>query len=102
MRWSTGQPPASANAVLWTVGRVRPNTGWLPTELLDGHGFVRVTPDLRIPGHSDLFAVGDVAVASRGVVYEPVGRWACRSAVEGGHRVILRTISKVNRRRATR
>lgn len=61
VRWSTGQPPASANAVLWTVGRVRPNTGWLPTELLDGHGFVRVTPDLRIPGHSDLFAVGDVA-----------------------------------------
>jgi len=61
VRWSTGQPPASANAVLWAVGRVRPNTGWLPEELLDEHGFVRVTTDLRVPGHPDLFAVGDVA-----------------------------------------
>lgn len=61
VRWSTGQPPASADAVLWTVGRVRPNTGWLPTEVLDENGFVRVTPDLRVPGHPELFAVGDVA-----------------------------------------
>jgi len=61
VRWSTGQPPASADAVLWAVGRVRPNTGWLPEELLDEHGFVGVTPDLRVPGHPDLFAVGDIA-----------------------------------------
>jgi hypothetical protein len=40
---------------------VRPNTEWLPPELLDGHGFVRVTPELRIPGHNRVFAVGDVA-----------------------------------------
>ena len=51
VQWSTGQPPATADAVLWAIGRVRPNTGWLPTELLDEHGFVRVTPDLRVPGH---------------------------------------------------
>ena len=40
--WSTGQPAASADAVLWAIGRVRPNTDWLPAELLDEHGFVRV------------------------------------------------------------
>jgi len=61
VEWSTGQPPSSADAVLWTVGRVRPNTGWLPKELLDEHGFVRVTPELRVPDHPGIFAVGDVA-----------------------------------------
>jgi apoptosis-inducing factor 2 len=60
-QWCTGQPPASADAVLWTVGRVRPNTGWLPGELLDEHGFVRVTPKLQVPGHPEVFALGDVA-----------------------------------------
>lgn len=59
--WSTGQSPARADAVLWAIGRVQPNTAWLPAELLDEHGFVRVTPDLRVPGHRGVFAVGDVA-----------------------------------------
>jgi apoptosis-inducing factor 2 len=61
VHWSTGQPPASAEAVLWAIGRVQPNTDWLPAELLDEHGFVRVTPELRLPGHQGVFAVGDVA-----------------------------------------
>ncbi|OBK35501.1 pyridine nucleotide-disulfide oxidoreductase [Mycobacterium sp. 1245111.1] len=59
--WSTGQPTASADAVLWAIGRVRPNTDWLPRELLDQDGFVRVTRELRAPHHADVFAVGDVA-----------------------------------------
>lgn len=61
VEWSTGQPPASADAVLWTVGLVRPNTGWLPADVLDDDGFVRVTPELRVPGHDRVFAIGDVA-----------------------------------------
>ncbi|MBJ8345489.1 FAD-dependent oxidoreductase [Antrihabitans sp. YC2-6] len=61
VRWTTGQPPATADAVLWAIGRVRPNTDWLPTELLDETGFVRVDPDLRVPGHPGVFAIGDVA-----------------------------------------
>ncbi|OBH03776.1 FAD-dependent oxidoreductase [Mycobacterium sp. E1747] len=61
VRWSTGQAPASADAVLWAIGRVRPNTDWLPPELLDERGFVRVTPELRVPGQRGVFAVGDVA-----------------------------------------
>ena len=47
--------------MLWAIGRVQPNTDWLPAELLDEHGFVRVTPELRLPGHRGVFAVGDVA-----------------------------------------
>lgn len=61
VRWSTGQPPARSDAVLWAIGRVRPNTDWLPPELLDERGFVRVTPELRVPGQRAVFAVGDVA-----------------------------------------
>jgi apoptosis-inducing factor 2 len=59
--WSTGQPAASADAVLWAIGRVKPNTGWLPRELLDDSGFVRVNRELRVPGHREVFAAGDVA-----------------------------------------
>ena len=61
VQWSTGQPPASADAVLWAIGRAQPNTDWLPPELLDDRGFVRVTPELKVPGHDGVFAVGDVA-----------------------------------------
>jgi apoptosis-inducing factor 2 len=61
VHWSSGQPPASADAILWATGRVRPNTDWLPPELLNESGFVRVTPELRVPGHPGVFAVGDVA-----------------------------------------
>ncbi|MGO8965925.1 FAD-dependent oxidoreductase [Mycobacterium sp.] len=61
VNWSTGQPPAFAEAVLWAIGRVQPNTDWLPPELLDEHGYVRVTPALRLPGRRGVFAVGDVA-----------------------------------------
>lgn len=61
VRFSTGQQPAEADAVLWAIGRVTPNTGWLPIDILDDHGFVRVTPQLEVPGMPGVFAVGDVA-----------------------------------------
>jgi NADH dehydrogenase FAD-containing subunit len=61
VEWKTGQPPVSGDAVLWAIGRVRPNTGWLPESLLDADGFVRVTAQLQVPGHPGVFAVGDVA-----------------------------------------
>ncbi|MCZ8381480.1 FAD-dependent oxidoreductase [Mycobacterium sp. CPCC 205372] len=61
VHWRSGQPAASADAVLWAIGRVRPNTAWLPGELLDEQGFVRVTPTLRVPHRPGVFAVGDVA-----------------------------------------
>ncbi|PWN04671.1 pyridine nucleotide-disulfide oxidoreductase [Nocardioides silvaticus] len=59
--WSTGQEPTPADAVLWTVGRVRPNTAWLPAELLDEDGFVRVRPTLQTAARPEIFAIGDVA-----------------------------------------
>ncbi|WP_182377491.1 FAD-dependent oxidoreductase [Nocardioides sp. WS12] len=59
--WSTGQAPTPADAVVWAIGRVRPNTNWLPSYLLDEGGFVRVEPTLQVPGHPEVFAIGDVA-----------------------------------------
>ncbi|WP_027861689.1 FAD-dependent oxidoreductase [Marmoricola sp. URHB0036] len=59
--FSTGQPDADADATLWAIGRVRPNTGWMPESLLDEAGFVQVTPDLAVAGASGVFAIGDVA-----------------------------------------
>lgn len=59
--WRTGQEPAAADAVLWTIGKVRPNNEWLPAELLNDDGFVEVDPHLRVPGHPGVFAIGDIA-----------------------------------------
>lgn len=59
--WSTDQPPIAADAVVWAIGRVRPNTDWLPPYLLDEGGFVQVGPTLQVPGHPEVFAIGDVA-----------------------------------------
>jgi apoptosis-inducing factor 2 len=61
VEWSTGQPAAVAAATVWAIGRVRPNTAWVPPELLDDDGFVRVSADLSVPGRPGLFAIGDVA-----------------------------------------
>ncbi len=59
--FSTGQPDAPADATLWAIGRVRPNTAWLPESLLDESGFVQVAPDLSVIGAPGVFAIGDVA-----------------------------------------
>ncbi|HEX4189543.1 MAG TPA: FAD-dependent oxidoreductase [Marmoricola sp.] len=59
--WSTGQPSSRAGAVLWTIGKVRPNTSWLPPEVLDADGFVTVDDYLRVPGADGVYAIGDVA-----------------------------------------
>ena len=37
------------------------NTGWLPAQILTDDGFVRVDPDLSVPGYPGVFAIGDVA-----------------------------------------
>jgi NADH dehydrogenase FAD-containing subunit len=40
---------------------VKPNTSFLPAELLDADGFVRVDQYLRVTGTKDVYAVGDVS-----------------------------------------
>ncbi len=63
VEWSSGQEPFRADVVLWAVGAVHPHTAFLPSDVLDNDGFVLVDEHLRVPGHSNLFAVGDVAAS---------------------------------------
>lgn len=63
IEWSTGQEPFTADTVVWAVGGGRPHTAFLPAEVLDHDGFVRVDEQLRVPGHRNVFAVGDVAAS---------------------------------------
>lgn len=61
--WTTGQPPFRADLTLWAVGGMRPHSSFLPADVLDADGFVRVDEHLRVPGHPNVFAVGDVAAS---------------------------------------
>jgi NADH dehydrogenase FAD-containing subunit len=63
VRWSTGQDPFEADLTLWAVGEVRPNSDYLPADMLDESGFVRVDEHLRVPGSPNVFAVGDIAAS---------------------------------------
>lgn len=63
VRWSTGQEPFAADVVLWATGGVRPHSSFLPIEVLDADGFVLVDEHLQVPGHPEVFAVGDVAAS---------------------------------------
>lgn len=82
VEFSTGQLAVQADAVLWAVGRVRPNTAWLPADILDASGFVRVTPQLQVVGQHGVYAVGDVAAT------DPLRS----SARNGGNAVVARNI----------
>ncbi len=50
-----------ADLVLWAIGPGRPHSDFVPREWLDDGGFVRVEPTLQVPGHPEVFAIGDVA-----------------------------------------
>lgn len=63
VEWSTGQAPFTAAVTLWAVGGTRPHSGFLPAGVLDPAGFVRVDEHLQVPGHPEVFAVGDVAAS---------------------------------------
>ena len=63
IEWSTGQPPFTADLVLWAVGGGRPHSAFLPSDVLDEQGFVRVDAHLQVPGHPNVFAIGDVAAS---------------------------------------
>jgi NADH dehydrogenase FAD-containing subunit len=63
VEWSTGQEPFAADVVLWATGGLRPHSSFLPAEVLDPDGFVLVDAHLVVPGHPEVFAVGDVAAS---------------------------------------
>lgn len=92
VEWSTGQPPFAADAVVWTVGAVRPHSSFLPAEVLDPEGFVLVDEHLQVPGRPRVFAIGDVAAS------DPLRS----SARNWGHRVVVANVRDVLRGRTPR
>lgn len=92
IRWTTGQEPFAADVVLWAVGGVRPHSGFLPAEVLDEGGFVRVDEHLRVVGRPEVFAVGDVAATDPNR----------SSARNWGYRVVVANVRAVVRHRAPR
>ena len=90
--WSTGQVDTDADAVLWAIGRVRPNTDWLPPAVVDRDGFVPVTEHLRVVGQDHVWAVGDVAAT------DPLRS----SARNRGHRIVAANVTASDRDRALR
>lgn len=56
----------AARTVIWTAGVAASPAGrWLGAEM-DRAGRVKVRDDLTIPGHADVFVLGDTAILSRG------------------------------------
>ena len=92
IRWSTGQPPFPADLTLWAVGGVRPHSDFLPSDVLDEAGFVRVDPHLRVVGHPEVFAVGDVAASDPNR----------SSARNWGYRVVVANVRAATGRRGAR
>jgi NADH dehydrogenase/putative oxidoreductase len=53
----------AAGTVLWAAGVVAsPASAWLGAEA-DRAGRIKVGPDLSVPGHPDIFAIGDTALS---------------------------------------
>ena len=54
----------AAKVILWGAGvRASPAASWLGAPA-DGAGRVKVEPDLSVPGHPEIFVVGDTAVVN--------------------------------------
>jgi len=56
-----GGRPLAAKVILWAAGvRASPAAAWLGAPA-DNAGRVKVEPDLSVPGHPDIFVIGDTA-----------------------------------------
>ena len=64
-----GGKPLAAATIIWAAGvQASPAAQWLNAPA-DSVGRLKVEPDLTVPGHPEIFAIGDAAI-----VYRPDGR----------------------------
>lgn len=77
-----------------------PNTQFLDNDLLDSKGYVKVDESLRIPGHKNIFVIGDVVSGSwRSIIdisfyQEPVLKSWIKVAIQGSPETKLRQYKK--------
>lgn len=61
IQWQSKQKSFQADAIIWTVGQLKPNNQFIPSHMLDSDGFVCVDEYLRVEGYKNIFSVGDIA-----------------------------------------
>lgn len=61
VHFTSAHAPLDVEVALWAVGQTRPNTSFIPPQLLDERGFIRVDEHLRVRDTANVFAVGDAA-----------------------------------------
>jgi NADH:ubiquinone reductase (H+-translocating) len=60
-----GGKPLAAATIIWAAGvQASPAAQWL-TAPADNAGRLKVEPDLTVPGHPEIFAIGDAAIVLR-------------------------------------
>ena len=84
-----------AATVVWAAGvRAHPLAAALGTEL-DRRGRVVVAPDLSVPGHPDVFAIGDIAGAPLGGDADGVCPQVAQPAIQGGRHVAAQIANRL-------
>lgn len=63
VNWTGGQASFNADITLWAIGKMMPNSDFIPADMLNTDGFVETDDHLRVPGYSNVFAVGDIAAS---------------------------------------
>ena len=82
-----------ASAVLWAAGVAASPLGATLGVPLDRAGRVRVNPDLTIPGHPDVFVIGDLATleAPDGKPYPGVAQVAMQMGARAADNIVRAT-----------
>lgn len=61
IKFTSGQNDVAADCILWAAGQITPNNDFIPMEMLNEDGFVKVDSNLRVIDQENIFAVGDIA-----------------------------------------
>jgi NADH dehydrogenase len=78
---SIGGDKIRARTAFWAAGNKASPLGKFLGAPLDNAGRVKVGDDLSIPGHSEIFAIGDLATLHQGDRFVP---WVCPAAMQEG------------------
>lgn len=95
-----GTRQVAAGVVLWAAGvRASPAAAWLDV-LADGAGRLKVEADLTVPGHPEIFAIGDTATvdAWHGKPVPGIAPAAKQQGLHVARTIDLRLRGKVERR----
>jgi NADH dehydrogenase len=95
---AVGDEIIRANTVIWAAGNAASPLGAMPGVPVDRAGRVQVEPDLSVPGHPELFVIGDLAATTTdGKPVPAVAPAAMQMGTRAAHN-ILRTLQQRERK----